>query len=115
MLVEGSRILRVRPSGIPAEMKQARRWVCWAAVPKTRRDGTLQFTKVPRRADQPSREASSTDPSNWSDFDTALAAVQDGRVAGPYTQRRHGPSSHNASRHTSSLSVADGATVREAI
>ena len=82
MLAEGSRILRVRSSGIPEEMKQAQRWVCWAAVPKTRKDGTVQLTKEPRRADEPSRKASSTDPSTWSDFTTAMAAVQDGKATG---------------------------------
>ena len=82
MITEETRILQARASGIPAEMKQARRWVCWAAVPKPRKDGTVQLTKEPRRADQPSRKASSTDPSTWSDFDTALAAVQDGMTTG---------------------------------
>ena len=120
MLVEGSRILRVRPSGIPAEMKQARRWVCWTAVPKTRKDGTVQFTKEPRRADEPSRKASSTDASTWSEFDTAMAAVLESRVAGtanrsPYMQRRYGASTHNPSRQTTSLSVASGAVVRGAL
>ena len=82
MITEETRILQARAGGIPEEMKQARRWVCWAAVPKTRRDGTVQFTKEPRRADEPSRKASSTDPSTWSDFTTAMAAVQDGKATG---------------------------------
>ena len=120
MITEETRILRAKASGIPEEMKQARRWVCWAAVPKTRKDGTVQFTKEPRRASQPARKASSTDSSAWSDFDTALAAVQDGRVAGaanrsPCMQRRYGPRSHKPSRQTTSSSVANGAVVRGAL
>jgi len=120
MITEETRILQARASGIPEEMKHARRWVCWAAVPKTRRDGTVQLTKEPRRADQPSRKASSTDSSTWAEFDAAMAAVQESRVAGtanrsPYMQRRCGPSSHNPSRQTTSLSVAGGAVVRGAL
>lgn len=119
MITEETRILRAKASGIPEEMKQARRWVFWAAVPKTRKDGTVQFTKEPRQASQPARKASSTDSSAWS-FATAMAAVQDGRVAGaanrsPYVQRRYGASSHNPSRQPTSLSVASGAAVRGAL
>lgn len=120
MLVEGSRILRVRPSGIPEEMKQARRWVCWTAVPKTRKDGTVQLTKEPRRADQPARKTSSTDLSTWAEIDAAMAAVLESRVAStanrsPYMQRRYGASTHYPSRQTTSLSVASGAVVRRAL
>jgi putative DNA primase/helicase len=56
-------------------MREERRWVVWM---REVRHG--QPTKVPYQAECPSARASSTDPTTWSDFDTALAAVEDGKA-----------------------------------
>jgi putative DNA primase/helicase len=82
MLTDLSSILRVKPKFIPDDMKAAPRWVGWAAVEKTARDGTRSFTKEPRQARAPSHKASSTNPSTWSDFGTAVAAYEAGKVHG---------------------------------
>ena len=58
-------------AGLAAE----RRWVGARLEP---RDGRL--TKVPYCASDPSRKASSTDPSTWSDFAMARRTVESGRL-----------------------------------
>jgi putative DNA primase/helicase len=82
MLTDEKKILRVKAGLIPEEMKQAPRWVCWAAVEKVRNDGTRHFTKEPRQARDPSRKASSTNPATWSDFQAAMAAYEAGTASG---------------------------------
>jgi putative DNA primase/helicase len=82
MLRDLSQVADVNPDGIPEAMKAARRWFAWAAVPKTRRDGTVEYTKEPRRADNPSRRASSTNASTWSDFETAMQALESPEIHG---------------------------------
>jgi hypothetical protein len=82
MLTVGQTIIGVDATSIPQSLIEQRRWVCWAAVPKQRNDGTEEFTKVPRRPDQPRVAASSTDASTWATFDEALAAYEAGAVAG---------------------------------
>ena len=72
MLTNINQLLRPHPAGIPAEMKSANRWLVFKAVPKTKRDGTVELTKEPRQGAHPSRKASSTNPATWCDFETCL-------------------------------------------
>jgi hypothetical protein len=53
-------------------------WCVWLWTQKL--DGKWQ--KPPYQARDPRRHASSTDPSTWSDYSTALAAVQAGHADG---------------------------------
>lgn len=55
---------------IPADLKQRDQWVCWSAV--RRGDKVTKLPKNPRTG----ANASSTDPSTWSDFQTAVAACE---------------------------------------
>ena len=82
MLRDISQIIPVNEDGIPAAMKSEARWVVWVAVEQRRRDGTIEFSKEPRRAGDPGRRASSTDPATWSDFFTALRTLEGGTVHG---------------------------------
>lgn len=82
MLTNIEQLLRPNPAGIPEEMKAANRWLVFKAVPKTKRDGTTELTKEPRQGAHPNRKASSTNPATWFDFETALAAVQEGHCDG---------------------------------
>lgn len=56
-------------SAVPATMRDERRWLIWRMV---ERGG--KSTKVPFRALDPGREASSTDPTTWASFEEACAA-----------------------------------------
>jgi putative DNA primase/helicase len=67
----------VRAQNIPEELRAPRQWVVWRPV---ERDGKV--TKVPYRAAEPERLASSTDPATWSTFEQVCAAVAAGRAAG---------------------------------
>ena len=71
------RPLSVRPEGIPAELRDLRRFVVWSYE---RRDG--RWTKPPLIATEPTRRAASTDPQTWRTFAEALAAIEDGKVDG---------------------------------
>ena len=82
MLTNISQLLRPQPANIPEEMKAANRWLGFKLVPKTKRDGTTEFTKEPRQGAHPNRKASSTNPATWCDFETAIAAVQAGYCDG---------------------------------
>lgn len=82
MLTNIEQLLRPNPAGIPEEMKAANRWLGFKAVPKTKRDGTVELTKEPRQGAHPNRKASSTNPATWCDFEAALAAVQEGHCDG---------------------------------
>ena len=57
-----------------APLKERPQWAIWRWTQKP--DGKWQ--KPPYQARNPRRHASSTDPSTWSDYPTALAAVQSG-------------------------------------
>ena len=61
----------INPEGVPGDLTSLARWVCWAWV----RDG-FKWTKIPKQASQPTRNASSTDPATWSDFPTAVSAAE---------------------------------------
>jgi putative DNA primase/helicase len=82
MLTDIEQLLRPNPAGIPEEMKATNRWLGFKAVQKIKRDGTVEFTKEPRQGAHPNRKASSTNPATWCDFETALAAVQEGHCDG---------------------------------
>ena len=53
---------------IPAELRERPQWVLWRY--EDRGDG--KPTKVPYRADDPARQASSTDPATWATYEQAL-------------------------------------------
>jgi putative DNA primase/helicase len=82
MITEKSQLLQPIPTEIPDEMKLAHRWMGFALVAKTKKNGTTEYTKEPRQAARPSRKASSTNPETWCDFETAYSAVQNGAVDG---------------------------------
>jgi putative DNA primase/helicase len=82
MITDVGQISGVNPAGIPQAMKNVRRWCCWAAVPKQKADGTVEYTKEPRRGHAPGKRASSTDAATWCDFETAYAHVQTGEMSG---------------------------------
>lgn len=82
MITEPASILKVQEANIPQAMKNARRWVCWQAIRKQRRDGAFEYTKEPRRGGDPTRRASSTDESTWCDFTLAYSSVLEGRATG---------------------------------
>jgi len=62
---------------IPAELLERRQWVVWR---RELRDG--KPTKVPYRAGDPATKASSTDPSTWSDYQTAAQVADFGHADG---------------------------------
>ena len=62
---------KIDVSGIPKSLKMIPRWVCWA----WKRNGH-KWTKIPKNARQPHKNASVKDPSTWSDFATAVQAAQ---------------------------------------
>jgi hypothetical protein len=63
---------------IPAELKALPRWVCWVSVPAT--DGQKPNKKPinPRTG----AGASHSNPNDWTTFDEALAALEQGNYAG---------------------------------
>ncbi|MGO8684179.1 MAG: hypothetical protein ACLQUT_06325, partial [Thermoleophilia bacterium] len=63
---------------IPKELTARAQWVCW----RREQDGDSKPTKVPYRAADPGRKASSTDPSSWSTYEQALAVVEQERADG---------------------------------
>jgi putative DNA primase/helicase len=67
-------ILRLKPENIPSSLKQQRGFVLWRKEP-SKTDAT-KLTKVPYKAFAPRQKASKTNPSHWSDFETAVAAVR---------------------------------------
>jgi putative DNA primase/helicase len=71
-----SRVLPVRPEGIPEELKARPQWVNWKLE---ERNG--YFTKVPYTP-RAGRKASSTDLLTWGTFDEALAALRSGHYDG---------------------------------
>jgi putative DNA primase/helicase len=62
-----------RPDGIPQELQQLPRWVCWAYTWSQTKE---KWDKPPRRVD--GRLASSTDAATWCDFGPAVRAVESG-------------------------------------
>ena len=54
------------------------RWVVWPWELRTTKGGKSKWTKPPRQARDPSRNARSNDPSTWGSYADAVAAVADG-------------------------------------
>ena len=65
------RALKVKPGGIPQELKYHNQWVCWRA--ETTPDG--KSTKVPYNA-RTGGKAISTEKNTWTSFDTAMKAYE---------------------------------------
>jgi hypothetical protein len=76
--------LPVRPETIPSEVR-AQPWVLWRAEP---RPGDKP-AKVPYRIAEPSRRASSTDPSTWGSFEDGIEAY--GALVDEPADPRRGP------------------------
>jgi len=58
------------------------RWVVWPWELRTTKGGKSKWTKPPRQARDPSRNARSNDPSTWGSYADAVAAVADGNADG---------------------------------
>jgi len=71
------RILAVQPDGIPDELKARPQWVCWRG--ELRPHGKVNKEPYNPRS---GRSASTTDPTTWSPFSTALAAYGRGEYDG---------------------------------
>jgi len=69
----------VNVGGIPDALKHEPRWMLWRFEWDQKR---LRWTKVPYRAGDTSKKASSTDSRTWSTFADALCAYQRGGVDG---------------------------------
>ena len=71
--------LEPQPDNIPSDIKAVDQWVLWVArfdKAKNRTD------KVPKQLN--GRPASVTDPSTWTDYQTALASLQEQDEGGPF-------------------------------
>lgn len=60
---------------IPAELKAHNNWICWQASPDPRPDDPGHISKKPINP-VTGHLASSTDPSTWTDFETAVSMSQ---------------------------------------
>jgi putative DNA primase/helicase len=69
-------------AAIPAELVDADRWIAWRYEERTDKHGRTKQTKVPVRCDNPTRQASSTDPATWTTFTAALAVAEEDVVDG---------------------------------
>jgi len=67
-------VLPVDPAGIHPELIEHDAWVVWRLEPKPKKPG--EWTKVPYRASDPTRKASSTDHETWASFSDAFMAYQ---------------------------------------
>lgn len=65
--------ISVDPDGIPPLLKSANTWLCWRYV----RGSAGKWTKPPFMASNPARHASTTNPSTWTTFSTAIATYLD--------------------------------------
>src|SRR5262249_5945579 len=59
-----------------------KRWVAWVWELGRAKNGQETWTKPPRMARDPNRNARSNDPTTWASYADALAAVADGRADG---------------------------------
>jgi primase-polymerase (primpol)-like protein len=76
------RAVPVNLDTIPAQLKQARRWVGWSYVADTDPETSeVSWDKPPRRA-RGGGLASTTDPRTWVTFDDAVAVFQRGGLDG---------------------------------
>jgi primase-polymerase (primpol)-like protein len=68
--VRGMNIINVAAWNIAAELREPPQWVVWRAE---HRPAAVKPTRVPYRAADPSRRASSTDARTWAPFEQALS------------------------------------------
>jgi hypothetical protein len=61
-----------------AHLRAEKVWLCWCWF----LNGNWKWTKPPRRVDDPSRNASTSDPTTWGTYEQAVAQVRDGRADG---------------------------------
>jgi putative DNA primase/helicase len=66
--------LSVIPENIPRDLTDTAAWVVWRAEAIAGKVG--KWTKIPYRASDPRRKASSTDPATWSTFADVHGAYQ---------------------------------------
>jgi primase-polymerase (primpol)-like protein len=78
---ERPKALRVRPEGIPAELREIPQWVCWRYEWREDKQGKGRWTKVPLDP-KTGRLAKSTDPATWGTFQQALAYYHSGKADG---------------------------------
>ncbi len=65
-----------------APLTEERRWVVWPWELRETKAGRKKWTKPPRQARDPNRNARSNDPSTWGSYDDAVAAVRAGNADG---------------------------------
>src|SRR5262249_37839687 len=63
-------------------LTQEPRWVVWPWELRRAKNGQERWTKPPRMARDPKRNAKSDDPSTWGRYQDAVAAVSAGRADG---------------------------------
>jgi hypothetical protein len=63
-------------------LTKLRHWVVWRWELRTRKDGTQAWTKPPFECAYPKEHARSDDPSTWSTYEAAVAAVAAGQADG---------------------------------
>lgn len=72
--------LELQTDSIPASLKELPQWIVWRFEPRRKKDGTLDWTKVPYDAKQALRskntKAKSTDPDTWATYDDAVKAYE---------------------------------------
>jgi AAA domain/Primase C terminal 2 (PriCT-2) len=61
-----------------AHLRAEKVWLCWCWF----ENANGKWTKPPRRVDDPSRNASTNDPTTWGTYEQAVAQVRDGRADG---------------------------------
>jgi putative DNA primase/helicase len=74
MIASRPQWLSVEPSNIPHDLVKTDAWVIWRGEPVANKPG--KWTKIPYRATEPTRKASSTDPQTWASFSDAFMAYQ---------------------------------------
>lgn len=71
--------LAVQPENVATKLVNRDQWILWAYEFDSDR---TEWTKVPRRPDRPDRRASSTTPDHWTEFETAVDALEDPDIDG---------------------------------
>ena len=74
--------LKVLPDNIPRLLRERPQWVCWRWVREQNKEKKWEWRKPPFTAANPTRHASSTNPTSWATFERALARYDAGDVDG---------------------------------
>ena len=77
-------IREIQPENIPEKMKGLKQWVNWARIWS---EDKAKFSKPPMRAN--GRNASSTNPKDWTTLEKSLAALGRGGVYTDNARKRH--------------------------